>query len=248
VATTFAPSLPQAVLPAERYLVAPRFGWDRAEPLLRAEMCNGAFRPPDAAQATSIEAAYALFVPFWRVEIARPEAALQAAQQRAAYLGVPLAQQHGLGSSPPWMVCARLAFPFTVRAPTALVPGDVRPIALHPSAMVAGDPDPTQGWEVLDADLDEATGRELAEAAYHKNALDPGAFLSGAAPVLHGVHFVRYPVWFARYRYRTESAPTRDGLFYVGLSAVDEAPITALHPSKLMAGAARLRRFFGLRD
>jgi hypothetical protein len=59
---------------------------------------------------------------------------------------------------------------------------------------------------------------------------------------------VRYPVWFARYRYRGEAAPAGDDLFYVGISAVDETPITALHPSKLRAGAANVKRFFGFDD
>jgi hypothetical protein len=59
----------------------------------------------------------------------------------------------------------------------------------------------------------------------------------------HAIHFVRYPVWFARYRYRGEAAPDGDDLFYVGISAVDGTPITARHPSKLRAGAARVKRF-----
>lgn len=242
----FLEPLPAPVLPPERHVVWPRFGWDRAEPRLRAEMCDGAFRPPDAAGATSIEAAYALFVPFWRIEIARPEDALRAADQRAGYLGVPMSQASALGTSPPWMVCARTAFPFEVRSPTTIIPGDARPIALHPTAMVQDDPDPSQGWEIVDADIDQSTGRELAEAAYHKRAPELSALLSGAEPVIRGVHFVRYPIWFARYRYRTESAPTRDGLFYVGISGWDESPVTALHPSKLLAGAAKLRKMFGL--
>jgi SLOG cluster4 family len=67
----------------------------------------------------------------------------------------------------------------------------------------------------------------------------------GETLTVHAIHFVRCPVWFARYRYRGEAAAAdADDLFYVGISAVDEAPITAAHPSKLRAGAAKLRKLF----
>ena len=39
------------VFPAERYMVMPRVARDRAEVRVRAEICEGAFRPPDAAEA-----------------------------------------------------------------------------------------------------------------------------------------------------------------------------------------------------
>ena len=45
---------------------------------------------------------------------------------------------------------------------------------------------------------------------------------------MRALHFVRYPVWFARYRYRGDAAPEGNDLFYVGISAVDGAPITAV--------------------
>lgn len=54
------------------------------------------------------------------------------------------------------------------------------------------------------------------------------------------------PVWFARYRYRGEATPSGNDLFYIGISAADGIPFTAEHPSKLRAGAARVKRFFGL--
>lgn len=63
-APRFLPKLPNPVLPAERYHVAPRLGPTRAEKEMRAEICDGTFRPPDAAEHATIEEAYALFVPF----------------------------------------------------------------------------------------------------------------------------------------------------------------------------------------
>src|SRR5262249_5459356 len=113
------------------------------------------------------------------------------------------------------------------------------------AALVPGDPDPVYGWEVLDADVDDSAARALAIASFRKNSLEPEALFNESAIDVLSSHFVRYPVWFARYRYRGEAAPTADGLFYVGSSAVDEAPITALHPSKLRAGAAKLKKLFG---
>jgi hypothetical protein len=99
---------------------------------------------------------------------------------------------------------------------------------------------------VLEADVDEATARALAAASFRKLALDPSVLLHEDQIVIRSIHFVRYPLWFARYRYRGQAAPTRDGLFHVGISAVDEACIAAVHPSKLLAGAAKLKKLFGL--
>jgi hypothetical protein len=117
---------------------------------------------------------------------------------------------------------------------------------LHVALLQAGDPDPRYGWEVLDADIDEATARALATASYRKLALDPSMLLNEHEVVVRTIHFVRYPLWFARYRYRGQASSSPGGLFHVGISAFDEAPVTALHPSKLMAGAAKLRKLFGM--
>ena len=69
MARGFAPALPRPVLPDERYHVVPRVGATRAEQKIHAEICDGTFRPPDAATEATLEEAYALFVPFWRVDI-----------------------------------------------------------------------------------------------------------------------------------------------------------------------------------
>jgi hypothetical protein len=232
------------VLPGERYLVVPRIGQDLAEPRLVAEICEGPFRPPDAREAASIEALYSLFVPFWRVDIRRWDEAQRLEEQRKGYLGVP--SGHDLGdATTAWMICASTSFPFEIKHPTSIVPSDAKPLLLHASSLRPGDPDQSHGWAVLDADVDEAAARALATASYRKLSLDANALFAQAEIAIYAIHFVRYPVWFARYRYRGQAAPTPDGAFHVGISAVDETCITALHPSKLLAGAARLRKLFG---
>jgi hypothetical protein len=240
-----APPPPPPVLPAERYMVMPRIGRDRAEPRIRAEICDGAFRPPDAAQAAMIEGVYAAFVPFWRVDIRRWDEAQRLAETRAGYLGVPVSQQGPGDAAAAWMVCAQSTFPYEMKHPSSMIPGDARPLLLHLASLQAGDPDPSYGWDALDADVEEGAARALATASFRKFSLE--ANFANAEVAIHAVHFVRYPIWFARYRYKGEVAPSRDGVFYVGISAVDESCVTALHPSKLAAGAAKLRSFFGLK-
>jgi hypothetical protein len=46
----------------------------------------------------------------------------------------------------------------------------------------------------------------------------------------------------------TLTAQEADDLFYVGISAIDGAPVTAVHPSKLRAGAAKIRKLFRFED
>jgi hypothetical protein len=228
-------------------MVVPRIGYERAQQVIFAEMCDGPLRPPDARAAARVESIYSLFVPFWRVAFQRTGDADRLTQEYAGHIGVPVEQRGSSDAASAWMVCGRLCFPYEMKHPAAIVvPGDPRPLTLHTGAMVRGDPDPSYGWEVLDADVDEATARSVAITPPRQAALDPSAFFAAQGALVTGVYFVRYPVWFARYRYGGEAAQRGTDLFYVGISAVDEMPITALHPSKLAAGAAKLKKFFGI--
>jgi hypothetical protein len=222
----------------------PRIGRDRAEPRIVAEICDGALRPPDAREATRMEALYALFVPFWRVDIRRWDEAQRIAEERAGYLGVPAGMGPG-DATTGWMVCAQSTFPYELKHPQSMIPSDSRPILLDAASLRPGDPDPSYGWEVVGADVDEATARAFATSSYRKLSLEANNPFAQTEIGVAVVHFVRYPVWFARYRYRDQTAPSRDGMFHVGISAVDETCIAALHPSKLMAGAARIKKLFG---
>lgn len=114
------------------------------------------------------------------------------------------------------------------------------------AALAHGEPDLDGGWELLDADVDERQAQAVATASLAKSSTSAGGLFSESQVTLHAIHFVRYPIWFCRYRYRGEAAPSGNDLFYLGISAVDGTPITAEHPSKLRAGAARVKRFFGL--
>jgi hypothetical protein len=243
----FAPQLPQRVLPDPRFLVVPQLGQEQALSRIRAEICDGAFRPPDAAEAAQIEAIHALFVPFWRVEIAWPDSAVRVAEERRGYLGVPISQLGANDGRSAWMVCARYGFPYEMKHPSLSIPGDTRPLVLPAGLLLAGDPDPRYGWEEVETDIDVYSGEAMAMTAYRKFSIEPNHLFGNAEPIVRAIHFVRYPLWLARYRYRTEVAPTPDGLFQVGISAVDGAPITAAHPSKLAAGAAKLKKLFNFK-
>ncbi len=240
----FLSSLPRPVLPAERYHVAPRIGATKAEARIKEEMCDGTFRPHDAAEQSTLEEAYALYVPFWRVDIQRSDSALRFAQVRVGTLGVPIPHQQSSEAKATWMVCARTAFPYEMKHPSTLLPGDAKPLTLSLAALAAGEPSLAGGFEILDADVDEPQAKSIAAASLSRSSsTSQGLFLESQLTV-HAMHFVRYPVWFARYRYRGQ-ASAGDDLFYVGISALDGTPITAQHPSKLRAGAAKVKRFFG---
>lgn len=243
MAARFLPPLPAPVLPEERYHVQPRLGPTRAEQKIREEICDGTFRPHDAAEASTIEEAYALFVPFWRIDIQRSDQALRLASVRVGNVGIPVPHQQSTEAKATWMVCARSAFPYEMKHPSTLLAGDAKPLTSSLAALAHGEPDTEGGWEVLDADLDAARARALASASLARSSSASMALFSESEITVHALHFVRYPIWFARYRYRGAASPS-DQLFYVGISAVDGTPITAEHPSKLRAGAAKLRKLF----
>lgn len=246
MAQAYAAPVPLRILPSARFLVMPQIGHDAALTRIRAEICDGALRPPDAAEASRLESVESLFVPFWRVDIGQPLYALRTSQERRAYLGVPISELGPGDGRSAWMVCARHRFPFEMKHPTLAIPGDARPLLLPTMLVQAGDPDPAWGWAEIEADLDDLAAETLAMGSYRQFAIDPALLTGDAEPHVRAMHFVRYPIWLARYRYRAESAPSADGCFHVGISAVDGAPITALHPSKLAAGAAKLKKLFGL--
>jgi hypothetical protein len=245
-APKFLPSLARPIVPEERYHVAPQLGPTRAEKAILAEICEGTFRPPDAAENARIEEAYALFVPFWRIDMQRSDTAIRLSGLRVG--GVPIPHQASSEAKATWMVCARTAFPYVMKHPSTFLPGDAKPLTLSLAAMEHGDPDTKGGWEILDADVDEAQARRTTSTALAHHSSQANALLGESQEIVQAIHFVRYPIWFARYRYRGQAAPSGNDLFYLGLSAVDGTQITAEHPSKLRAGAARVKKLFGLDD
>lgn len=244
MAQRFLPALPRPVLPHERYHVEPRLGPTRAEKAMLAEICDGTFRPPDAATHANIEEAHALFVPFWRVDIQRSDQALRFGNVRVGRVGIPIPQQDSSEAKATWMVSARTAFPYAMKHPSTLLPGDAKPLVVSLAALSHGDPDPTGGWEILDADVDDKQAQAIAAQSLSRSSSSANSLFSESQVTTHAVHFVLYPIWFARYRYRGDAAPNGNDLFYLGISAVDGLPITAQHPSKLRAGAARVKKFF----
>jgi hypothetical protein len=238
----FLPSLSTSVLPAERYHVTPRLGPSKAEARILEEMCDGTFRPPDAQKNAHIEEAHALFVPFWRVDIQRSDTAIRLGRLRVG--GIPLPTQDSSEAKAVWMLCARTAFPYTMKHPSTLLPGDAKPLTTSLASLSEGDPSIAGGWEVLDADVAESTARDLAAKTLARHSSSAGAIFGESDVTVNAIHFVLYPTWFARYRYQGEATSDGNDLFYVGISAVDGVPFTAEHPSKLRSGAARVKKFF----
>ena len=237
----FLPALLSSVAPDETYHVPARLGPTRAESEILAQICDGTFRPPDAKENASIEEAYALYVPFWRVDMQRSDHALRLGRLRLN--GVPLPTSESTEAKATWMVCARSAFPYAMKHPSTLLPGDAKPLVVSLAALEHGAPDVKGGWEVIDADVDLPAAEKLAATALARSSGASTGFFSDSEVLTHAGHFVLYPVWFARYRYRGAVLADGNDLFYVGISAVDGVPITAEHPSKLKSGAARVKRF-----
>jgi len=243
---SFLPSLPRPVVPAERYHVRSEIKPSRAEALIMNVITDGTFRPPDAADKARIEEAYALYVPFWRVYIQRADTGIRFAQVRVGSVGVPIPHERSTEAKATWMVCARTAFPYEMKHPSTLIAGDAKPLVVSLAALSHDAPDTYGGWEILDADVDEWRLEEIAGGSLAKSSASSVAFLSESQITVHAMHFVLYPIWFARYRYRGDANPDGNELFYVGISAVTGEPVTAEHPSKLRAGAARVKKFLGI--
>ncbi len=164
---------------------------------------------------------------------------------RVGRIGIPIPQQDSSEAKATWMVSARTAFPYEMKNPKVLLAGDAKPLAVNLAALEHGEPATDGMWEVLDADVDEKQAQAIAASSLAKSSASSGAIFSESQVTTHAIHFVLYPIWFARYRYRGDAAPSGNDLFYLGISAVDGTPITAEHPSKLRAGVARVKKFFG---
>lgn len=242
VAMAFLPRVADPVLPRELYYVPPVLGATRAEQTILADIQDGTFRPPDAAEKATIEEAYALFVPFWRVDMQRSDQALRLGRVRIN--NIPLPTSESTEAKAVWMVCARTAFPYEMKHPSTLLPGDAKPLTLSLAALEHGDPSTRGGWEILDADVEKSKAEQIASRALASSSSASGGLFSESQVTTHAIHFVRYPIWFARYRYRGVASSDGNDLYYVGISGLDGQPVTAMHPSKLRAGAARVKRFF----
>ncbi len=237
----FLPTLPNSTAPAERYHVAPTIGPKRAEAMIMDIICDGTFRPPDARDNAHIEEAFALYVPFWRIDISRSDFAVRLSGLRVG--GVPIPTARTTEADAVWMICGRTAFPYEMKHPSTLLAGDAKPLTVSLAELSPGKPT-MDGWERLQADVDDKRAARLAAAELGKRSGSANALIGDSQVTTNALHFVEYPIWFARYRYRGDSNPTGKDLFYVGISAATGLPVTAEHPSKLRAGAARIRRLF----
>jgi hypothetical protein len=244
MARGFLPTLPRAVVPEERYFVPWRVGPSRAEARIHEEMCDGTFRPPDAAERAVVDEVFAIYVPFWRVDLSRTDASVLLSSVQIGRIGVPVPHQQTNATSAVWMVSARSGLPYEMKHPSTLLPGDAKPLVLSLAALEHGDPPLTGGWELVDADVTAEQATSMAAAALAKHTQTAGgALFTESSHYIRAAHFVRYPIWFARYRYDGE-ASENEGLYYVGISALDGISVTAEHPSKLRAGAAKIKKFF----
>src|SRR5689334_19004735 len=183
----FLPPIPRPVLPEEAYHVAPRIGPTRAEQLILAEIRDGTFRPPDAAENATIEEAYALFVPFWRIDIQRTDQALRLASVRVGTIGIPVPHQDTSEAKATWMVSARSAFPYEMKHPKTLLPGDARPLVLSLAALEHGDPSTRGGWEVLDADIEGSRARSIAAGSLASSSSASRALFTDAEIDVHAM-------------------------------------------------------------
>lgn len=236
-------SLPSPILPDERYHLSPRLERAAAEARAGAAIRDGLLRPTDAATGARIEDLAPLLVPFWRFDVTRTDDALTISDHEVGGIDLPIPRARTRNARATWMVCARSAFPYEMKKPGALLKGDVTPLEVSLASLVSGEPALASGWDLLDADVPEKDARGQAGAALARAAPEDEV-VSTSELTVHAVHFVRVPIWLARYRYQGVAAP-EGGSFHVGISAIDGAVITAHHPPKLRAGVARLKSFFG---
>jgi hypothetical protein len=225
------------VLPDERHHVPAAFDEARAEEKIRAAICDGTFRPLDAARAMTLDELHALYVPFWRLDLQRNEETLRiSGSLRLGNVALPIPTQHARESRATWMVCARGVFPYTMKKPGTLLPGDAKPLVVDLADLVRGDPDLSKGrWQALDADIDHEKAQALASSALRGSG--SGEVVTEVELTAFSKHFVRYPIWYARYSYKGER-------YFAGISGVSGVCVTAKHPSKLRAGVEKLGGIF----
>lgn len=208
---------------------------------------SGPLRPFDIAR-TEVDEPEAIWVPFWRVEVAVQAFHVTFSDRRVGDDGLSLPVPSGTATHKPAtvMVCARSDFPYEPKLPSLRdrVSGS-QPIDVALEAMFApAVPEmlDANGARVLDADI----GSERAEG------IVVGVLLESVGP-LHVVHakyepkiepavFCLYPIYFARYTYNGEARRQRDEELFVAVSAVTGHVVSARYPSVARSVAAKVRR------
>jgi hypothetical protein len=207
------------VLPPDRYWAKPLIDRTDAETRLRKAIA-------DIAHA-KLEKPVALLIPFWSFELERLDDVMSDFTANGVRVPYGVDERFKRVSS---VVCARTRFPHTYDS-----------FSIDLAGVEIGDPN-LEGWDVIDADIDE---KRATEIAFDRAQPRRSHQITHTRFKVHTCHFVRQPVWLAACEHRGEMS---DGLpFHVAISAVGGSVISAHTPSQARALWEKVRGFV-LRD
>ena len=137
------------------------------------------------------------------------------------------------------MLCARRAIPYVPRLPFFFGGAEGDALEVHRSDLLPGTNElvlsRSSEGEIVDADVDRATGESLAADALLSLLRRPGTVRYVFEPAVESTLFVRYPLFHARF------GP--DDEHFVLLSARDGKVVSAHYPRPPTI-SERVKRFF----
>ena len=238
------PKLDRPYAPPEVHVILGTLGADAGLQAIERAVHEGITRPFDIAGASIAEPA-ALYVPFWRVEVALDELHLEVGPVTApSPRSVPLPTRAARFREVALTIPGRTAFPYAAQLPSLLAraAGGPAPITLEPGEMTVEPDVSTLNGEVLDADVDDQRAEEMAWALVLEATSPLHAIYRTYEPRVRAAAFCLYPVYFARYGYEGEARRRPGEEHFVAISGTTGEVIAAAHPSAVRAVAAKVRR------
>ncbi|HEY8080274.1 MAG TPA: hypothetical protein VIF62_39360 [Labilithrix sp.] len=238
------PKLERPVVASETFVVPAVLDLVQGRAAVRHVVTEGLLKPSDI-EGADVEHASLLYLPFWRVDVSVDGfhigiGSMTGSNGRA--IPIPTGGAHHREAAV--MVCARTIVPFELRLPSffrisgppALEVGvvDIVPESRAREALAVG--------EVVDADVSREQGERTASSLVLDAVRARNAIYQKYEPQIRSTTFVRYPVYYARYRYEGEARRHAGEQFFVMISGKTGMVVNAKHPSTMRAMATRLRK------
>lgn len=182
-----------------------------------------------------------LHVPFWRVKLAVPAAYLSRSSRTIAIGNIefPMPAPAFGGRAGVLMISARTVVPYVPRLPFFFGGAEGDALEVHRSDLLPMTNDVARSLvsegEIVDADVDRATGEDLAVDTLLSLLQRPGMVRFVFSPTVESALFVRYPLYHARF------GP--DDAHFVLLSGRDGKVVSAHYPRPPTI-SERVKRFF----
>lgn len=232
--------------PPEDYVAPALLDASQGKAAVERAIKDSFFRPADIA-GTKIDAAALVYAPFWRMTVS-----VDGFHLGLSFVGingrtVPIPRGGANHRDAVIMISARTLVPYEPKLPSWLdnvgrtPPLEVAPNEVLPIGAEAAREALAKG-ELVEADVSKEQAEKYACGMLLRSIDARNAFYAKYTPELRAAAFVRYPLYYARYRYSGEARRHAEEDLFVAVSGRSGEVVSAKHPSAPRAVAAKIRR------